>query len=155
MDVVQLIYRPMEPLGVFKDFEFSRSTMAARWKQGLSDVLSLCRPPCGSHRCRRCGCSMLHDLLTLQARLLAPPLSATIGDSSVRQRAFNLLAQTTATVAREVSQEAPQCSARRRPLGVAAIACGDRCEQICPCPGAQSRPNGSSRSDRHIGLSHD
>jgi hypothetical protein len=39
MDIVQLIYRPMEPLGAFKDFEFSRSTMAARWKQGLSDVL--------------------------------------------------------------------------------------------------------------------
>jgi len=29
----------MEPLGAFKDFEFSRATMAARWKQGLSDVL--------------------------------------------------------------------------------------------------------------------
>ena len=39
MDIVQLIYRPMEPLGAFKDFEFSCSTMAARWKQGLSDVL--------------------------------------------------------------------------------------------------------------------
>ena len=26
MDIVQLIYRPMEPLGAFKDFEFSRST---------------------------------------------------------------------------------------------------------------------------------
>ena len=31
MDIVQLIYRPMEPLGAFKDFEFSRATMAARW----------------------------------------------------------------------------------------------------------------------------
>jgi hypothetical protein len=39
MDIVRLIYRPMEPLGAFKDFEFSRSTMAARWKQGLFDVL--------------------------------------------------------------------------------------------------------------------
>ena len=39
MDIVQLIYRPMEPLGALKDFEFNRSTMAARWKQGLSDVL--------------------------------------------------------------------------------------------------------------------
>jgi hypothetical protein len=39
MDIVQLIYRPMEPLGAFKDFAFSRSTMAARWKQGLFDVL--------------------------------------------------------------------------------------------------------------------
>jgi len=39
MDIMQLIYRPMEPLRAFKDFAFSRSTMAARWKQGLSDVL--------------------------------------------------------------------------------------------------------------------
>jgi Patatin phospholipase len=39
MDIVQLIYRPMEPLGAFKDFEFSRATMAARRRQGLSDVL--------------------------------------------------------------------------------------------------------------------
>jgi hypothetical protein len=29
----------MEPLGAFKDFEVSRSIMAARWKQGLSNVL--------------------------------------------------------------------------------------------------------------------
>ena len=29
IDIVQLIYRPIEPLGAFKDFEFSRSTMAA------------------------------------------------------------------------------------------------------------------------------
>jgi Patatin phospholipase len=37
-DIARLIYRPMEPLSAFKDLEFSRSTMAARWKQGLSDV---------------------------------------------------------------------------------------------------------------------
>jgi NTE family protein len=38
MDIVQLIYRPMEPQGAIKDFEFSRSTMEARWQQGLSDA---------------------------------------------------------------------------------------------------------------------
>jgi len=38
MDIVQLIYRPIEPQGAFKDFEFSRSTMEARWQQGLSDA---------------------------------------------------------------------------------------------------------------------
>jgi NTE family protein len=38
MDIVQLIYRPMEPQGALKDFEFSRSTMEARWQQGLSDA---------------------------------------------------------------------------------------------------------------------
>ena len=38
MDIVQLIYRSMEPQGALKDFEFSRSTMEARWQQGLSDA---------------------------------------------------------------------------------------------------------------------
>jgi NTE family protein len=38
MDIVQLVYRPMEPQGALKDFEFSRSTMEARWRQGLSDA---------------------------------------------------------------------------------------------------------------------
>jgi NTE family protein len=38
MDIVQLIYRPMEPQGALKDFEFGRSTMEARWQQGLSDA---------------------------------------------------------------------------------------------------------------------
>ncbi len=40
MDIVQLIYRPNEPQGALKDFEFSRSTMEARWQQGLSDARS-------------------------------------------------------------------------------------------------------------------
>ena len=40
MDIVQLIYRPIEPQGALKDFEFSRSTMEARWQQGLSDARS-------------------------------------------------------------------------------------------------------------------
>jgi len=38
MDIVQLVYRPIEPQGALKDFEFSRSTMEARWQQGLSDA---------------------------------------------------------------------------------------------------------------------
>jgi NTE family protein len=38
MDVVQLIYRPVEPQGASKDYEFSRGTMRARWEQGLSDA---------------------------------------------------------------------------------------------------------------------
>jgi NTE family protein len=31
MDIAQLIYRPMEPQGALKDFQFSRATMEARW----------------------------------------------------------------------------------------------------------------------------
>lgn len=38
MDIVQLIYRPLAPQGAAKDYEFSRSTMNARWQQGLSDA---------------------------------------------------------------------------------------------------------------------
>ena len=38
MDIVQLIYRPMSPLGPAKDYEFGRSTMTARWNQGKADA---------------------------------------------------------------------------------------------------------------------
>jgi NTE family protein len=38
MDIVELIYRPFAPQGAAKDYEFSRSTMNARWSQGLSDA---------------------------------------------------------------------------------------------------------------------
>lgn len=38
MDIVQLIYRPFAPQGAAKDYEFSRGTMNARWRQGLSDA---------------------------------------------------------------------------------------------------------------------
>ena len=38
MDIVQLIYRPHEPQGASKDYEFSRVTMNDRWRQGLSDA---------------------------------------------------------------------------------------------------------------------
>jgi NTE family protein len=43
MDIVQLIYRPMNPQGAFKDFEFSRPTMQARWEQGLADARTTLR----------------------------------------------------------------------------------------------------------------
>ncbi|HYD15415.1 MAG TPA: patatin-like phospholipase family protein [Hyphomicrobium sp.] len=38
MDIVQLVYRPHEPQGHCKDYEFSRVTMNNRWQQGLSDA---------------------------------------------------------------------------------------------------------------------
>ncbi len=38
MDIAHLIYRPGEPQGWFKDYEFSRRTMRARWAQGLADA---------------------------------------------------------------------------------------------------------------------
>ena len=33
-----VIYRPHEPQGASKDYEFSRATMNARWAQGISDA---------------------------------------------------------------------------------------------------------------------
>ena len=38
MDIVQLIYRPRDPLGAAKDYEFGRATMNARWAQGYADA---------------------------------------------------------------------------------------------------------------------
>lgn len=38
MDIATLIYRPAEPQGSAKDFEFSRATMEARWLAGLNDA---------------------------------------------------------------------------------------------------------------------
>ena len=38
MDIVQLIYRPREPQGASKDYEFGRATMNARWTQGYLDA---------------------------------------------------------------------------------------------------------------------
>lgn len=43
MDIVELIYRPSDPQGVAKDYEFSRSTMRMRWEQGLSDARAALR----------------------------------------------------------------------------------------------------------------
>lgn len=38
MDIVELIYHPDEPQGQWKDFEFDRPAMEARWAQGLADA---------------------------------------------------------------------------------------------------------------------
>jgi NTE family protein len=38
MDITQLIYRPHEPQGHHKDYEFSRATMKRRWRRGLEDA---------------------------------------------------------------------------------------------------------------------
>jgi NTE family protein len=38
MDIVQVIYRPTEPQGPSKDYEFSHFSMEQRWQQGLFDA---------------------------------------------------------------------------------------------------------------------
>ena len=68
MDIVQLIYRPIEPQGAIKDFEFSRSTMVARWQQGLSDARrTLGASPWLAPMPRELGVrvfDVMHDILT-------------------------------------------------------------------------------------------
>jgi len=41
MDIVQLIYRPTEPEGCSKDYEFSRASMEKRWRQGMADAQAM------------------------------------------------------------------------------------------------------------------
>jgi NTE family protein len=38
MDIVELIYRPDDPQGHSKSYEFSRATMQTRWAQGMFDA---------------------------------------------------------------------------------------------------------------------
>lgn len=67
MDIVQLVYRPFEPQGASKDYEFSRGTMNARWKQGMSDTsTTLCASPWLASKPREIGVrvfDVMHDLL--------------------------------------------------------------------------------------------
>ena len=67
MDIVQLIYRPPEPQGALKDYEFSRGTMSARWEQGLADARTTLRAaPWLAPTPREVGVrvfDVMHDLL--------------------------------------------------------------------------------------------
>jgi NTE family protein len=68
IDIVQLIYRPFEPQGAFKDFEFSRDAMNVRWRQGLSDAeTTLNAAPWLAPKSGEVGVrvfDVMHDLLT-------------------------------------------------------------------------------------------
>jgi len=73
MDIVQLIYRPDEPQGYLKDFEFSRPTMELRWQQGLADARTTLRAapwlaPMSSELGVRVF-DVIHDVLTKNAAL--------------------------------------------------------------------------------------
>ena len=43
MDIAHLIYRPFQPQGASKDFEFNRTSMVARWEQGQADAMTTLR----------------------------------------------------------------------------------------------------------------
>jgi len=67
MDIVQLIYRPFEPQGASKDYEFSRAEMNARWEQGISDASTTLRAaPWLAPKPREVGVrvfDVMHDVL--------------------------------------------------------------------------------------------
>jgi len=68
MDIMQLIYRPDEPQGYLRDFEFSRPTMELRWQQGLADArTTLQASPWLAPMPRELGVrvfDVMHDILT-------------------------------------------------------------------------------------------
>jgi NTE family protein len=77
MDIVQLIYRPDEPQGSLKDFEFSRPTMELCWQQGLADARTtlqaspwLAPVP---HELAVRVFDVIHDILTRSAELVESP----------------------------------------------------------------------------------
>jgi NTE family protein len=67
MDIALLIYRPHEPQGACKDYEFTRSTMQARWQQGRADAeTTLCAAPWLAPMPREVGVrvfDVMHDIL--------------------------------------------------------------------------------------------
>ena len=72
MDIVQLIYRPFDPQGASKDYEFSRGTMNARWQQGMSDAMTTLRAapwlvPKAREECVRVF-DVMHDILVRKGR---------------------------------------------------------------------------------------
>ena len=77
MDIVQLIYRPDEPQGSWKDFEFSRPTMALRWQQGAGDARATLQaspwlaPTPSEHGVR--VFDVMHDMLTRKTALAERP----------------------------------------------------------------------------------
>jgi NTE family protein len=79
MDIVQLIYRPDEPQGCLKDFEFSRPTMELRWEQGLADArTNLQAAPWLAPMPSELGVrvfDVMHDILMKDAELAEPPPS--------------------------------------------------------------------------------
>jgi NTE family protein len=79
MDIVQLIYRPDEPQGSLKDFEFSRPTMELRWQQGLADARDTLQaspwlaPTAGELGVR--VFDVIHEILTRNSALAEGPPS--------------------------------------------------------------------------------
>ncbi|MGH8511021.1 MAG: DUF3734 domain-containing protein, partial [Gammaproteobacteria bacterium] len=65
-------FRPFEPQGASKDYEFSRGTMNARWEQGISDASTTLRAaPWLAPKPREVGVrvfDVMHDVLVRKSR---------------------------------------------------------------------------------------
>jgi NTE family protein len=90
---VQLVYRPHEPQGACKDYEFSRVTMNSRWQQGLSDArTTLQAAPWLAPTPREIGVrvfDVMHDVLVGKPRATAQEISPMedTSEPSLRKRA--------------------------------------------------------------------
>ena len=95
MDIVQLIYRPDEPQGSLKDFEFSRPTMELRWQQGLADArTTLQASPWLAPMPSELGVRLfdvIHNTLCRKvARSEKPPSARAVGCATTAERSFRL-----------------------------------------------------------------
>ena len=85
MDIMQLIYRPDEPQGYLRDFEFSRPTMELRWQQGLADArTTLQASPWLAPMPRELGVrvfDVMHDILSRNAAFGERPPSVRPADA--------------------------------------------------------------------------
>jgi NTE family protein len=88
MDIVQLIYRPREPQGASKDYEFGRATMNARWAQGYSDArTTLLASPWLTPMPKEVGVrvfDVMHEILVKNARPTPEGRSSYVGNTLVK-----------------------------------------------------------------------
>jgi NTE family protein len=88
MDVVQLIYRPDDPQGASKDYEFGRATMNARWAQGYSDArTTLFASPWLAPMPKEVGVrvfDVMHEILVKGARVAPAGAWADVGKTLAR-----------------------------------------------------------------------
>ena len=88
MDIVQLIYRPREPQGALKDYEFGRATMNARWAQGYSEArTTLLTSPWLAPMPKELGVrvfDVMHEILVKNARRAPDGRSTDAGNTHVK-----------------------------------------------------------------------
>ena len=91
-NIIQLLYRPSEAQGLSKDYEFSRTTMNARWKQGFLDTVPTLRAaPWLAQKPREVGVrvfDVMHDILVAR-NLHNVQQGSTAGDRTITPPSIN------------------------------------------------------------------